>query len=206
MELDKERALFRHIHRLEEALIPRVSEKATYREGRYPCIHMGPDSFIKMVTRAKSLFDNLYNLRYDSPFPPKFLDVGCGIGARISLAQVLGFEGYGLEINPTYYKVAIHRLRLPKNRIFNVDARAFDNYKMFNIIYFYCPMADHRLQLELEEAVYQGAREGAILIQCLKQNHERDKEPLLHRLSMNIYLKSSDPVLIKKAEEFFEKE
>lgn len=196
------RHLASHMERLERALIPESDAEETYVKGRYPCIPLGSYYFVFLCDSAKKLYQHLYN---PGPFArPSFLDVGCGIGAKVSLAMSLEFRAYGIEINKSYMEVA-ERLLISRY-IWHGDAREYNKYKEMDIIYFYCPMVDRNLQLELEAAVYKGARDGAILIQCMKMNHDKRKEPLLFKIKGDIYLKSKNAELIGKARKFFEEE
>ena len=117
----------------------------------------------------------------------KFIDVGCGIGTKVLLAQLQGCEAYGLEINPKYVAVArrllpdIGPFDTPKSRclkrkravprIIRGDALTFD-YSPYDIIYFYCPQRKVSngkgmmvsFEMQLEEQILKTATPGSVVI------------------------------------------
>jgi len=92
---------------------------------------------------------------------PRFLDVGCGLGNKVWIAQTLGFDAYGLEINPKYAEIAGECVGA--NRIFNHDGITFPDYDKYDVIYFYNPMPSS----ELESAILANARKGTIIYHAI---------------------------------------
>jgi SAM-dependent methyltransferase len=92
---------------------------------------------------------------------PRFLDVGCGLGNKVWIAQTLGFDAYGLEINPKYAEIAAECVG--PNRILCQDGIAFPDYDAFDVIYFHNPMPSG----ELETAILTNARKGAIIYHAI---------------------------------------
>jgi SAM-dependent methyltransferase len=91
----------------------------------------------------------------------RFLDVGCGAGNKVWIAQALGFEAYGLEINPKYAEIAGECVGT--NRILCHDGISFPDYDDYDVIYFYNPMPSS----ELESAILANARKGAIIYHAI---------------------------------------
>jgi SAM-dependent methyltransferase len=91
----------------------------------------------------------------------RFLDVGCGLGNKVWIAQTLGFEAYGLEINPKYAEIAGECVGT--NRILCHDGVTFPDYGDYDVIYFYNPMPSS----ELEAAILANARKGAIIYHAI---------------------------------------
>lgn len=91
----------------------------------------------------------------------RFLDVGCGLGSKVGIAQSLGFDAYGLEINPQYAAIASEQVG--PNRILCTDAVGFREYGNFDVIYFYNPMVSG----EIEQAIMANAKLGAIVYHAI---------------------------------------
>lgn len=91
----------------------------------------------------------------------RFLDVGCGLGNKVWIAQSLGFEAYGLEINARYASIAGEYVGA--DRIFCHDATTFPEYGQYDVIYFYNPMPSD----DLEKAVFSNAKKGAIIYHAI---------------------------------------
>lgn len=110
----------------------------------------------------------------------KLLDVGCGIGTTLMLAGRLYYKPYGIEINKTlvdagrrlsnhfYEEASISLNQQP--RISHHDALRYDRYKEFDVIYYYCPIEDSKLQQKLELRIESKMKKGAYLIPQLKQD------------------------------------
>lgn len=184
-----------------------VGEEETYKKGMYPFIPLAPHEFIHRMREAAIVYEALH------PLPAKqwrdevinFVDVGGGIGTKVMLGSAVlrdnllaSVRGFNIEYNPQYCEVSNKLLQ--EGRTINKDARLIrKGYKEFDIIYFYCPMADSALQMELEKAIYDGSKEGSIHIQIMKQTDNKTKEPLLHSLKYGLFLKTSDESLVEKA-------
>ena len=91
----------------------------------------------------------------------RFLDVGCGFGGKVWIAEALGFDSMGLEINPKYARIASECAG--SDRILCTDALNFKDYSSFDVIYFYNPMPSD----ELELAIIQGAKKDAIIYHAI---------------------------------------
>ena len=89
-----------------------------------------------------------------------FLDIGCGIGTKVMLADVL-FDAHGLELSEEYLKVA--KLIGCRN-VWQEDAMEYENYGDYDILYFYCPFRDEFSQVKFEKFIYSQMKSGAILI------------------------------------------
>jgi SAM-dependent methyltransferase len=92
----------------------------------------------------------------------RFLDVGCGLGNKVWLAQTIGFDAYGIEINQNYADIAGECVG--KNRIFCHDGITFPDYDQYDVIYFYNPMPSD----ELETAIITNAKKDAIIYHAIE--------------------------------------
>lgn len=92
----------------------------------------------------------------------RFLDVGCGLGNKVWIAQTLGFDACGLEINKKYAEIAGECVGV--NRIICGDGTTFSNYDQYDVIYFYNPMPSD----EIETAIIRNAKKGAIIYHAVE--------------------------------------
>ena len=92
----------------------------------------------------------------------RFLDVGCGLGNKVWLAQNIGFDAYGIEINQKYADIAGECVGT--NHIFCHDGITFPDYDQYDVIYFYNPMPSD----ELETAIITNAKKGAIIYHAVE--------------------------------------
>tara|TARA_Y100000034_G_scaffold129783_1_gene186909 strand:+ start:443 stop:1054 length:612 start_codon:yes stop_codon:yes gene_type:complete len=90
----------------------------------------------------------------------KFLDIGCGIGTKVMLADVL-FDAHGLELNEEYLRVAD---LIGCRNVWQADAMEYVEYGDYDILYFYAPFREDILQNRFERHVYQHMSPGTILI------------------------------------------
>jgi SAM-dependent methyltransferase len=91
----------------------------------------------------------------------RFLDVGCGLGNKVWIAQELGFDAYGIEINQKYVEIASEYIGA--DRIFCHDGVTFEDYAQYDVIYFYNPMPS----VELENAILAKGKKGAIIYHAI---------------------------------------
>jgi len=99
----------------------------------------------------------------------RFLDVGCGLGNKVWIAQAIGFDAYGLEINQKYAKIAAQCVGT--NRILLQDGITFPHYGHYDVIYFYNPMPAH----DLEAAIVTNAKKGAIIYHAIGLQAQPDR-------------------------------
>lgn len=147
-------------------------------DGGYKCIHLPINSFISMLCDV--IRHHGWTLRQIERL--KFLDVGCGVGQKVFLAQMLGFQSYGLELrkelieegNSLFQTVCGNRQYWGQkdeslNAFIQGNALEFDRYGDFDIIYFYCPLFNRKMQQTLEERIAKTAKAGTIVIGALPQ-------------------------------------
>lgn len=134
---------------LELALAPNVSTLA----GQFGPIPLSSSIFAYGLTRAVDAIGNPTNL--------SFLDVGCGIGTKLLLAELMfpGLKCEGIESHPTIAKVAWTL----GARVKIADAFEYDEYDRFDIVFAYRPCSDFDMESRLERRVMDCMREGAVL-------------------------------------------
>ena len=155
-------------------------EQEEYEQGSYPFI---PHSTFLTIMQFEALKEGLQKERRWSGHDRarrmnrKFLDAGCGIGNILLIAKEVGLARHihGIEFFDDTYKKAQSFLCLDSKdsvsgiKIFKDDILKFDNYADYDIIYFYCPFNDGRLEIKFEELVEDSMRVGAVLIANLKR-------------------------------------
>jgi hypothetical protein len=129
----------------------------------------------------------------------RFLDAGCGIGNQMMLAShtLKGLGQYhGLEFFPDTIKQACNFLGLveigttlghrawanhidadkARFMVMKADIMKFENYKDYDIIYFYCPFEDHRRQNKFENRLADEMKVGAVVVPRLSKRNWREDE------------------------------
>ncbi len=96
----------------------------------------------------------------------RFLDVGCGIGNILLVAEQYGFDVFGFEKDEASCRVAMELLG--KKQVQLADAWKFDNYGDFDVIYFFRPLPEAGPQSKLERLIENSIKPGAILIANLR--------------------------------------
>jgi len=90
----------------------------------------------------------------------KFLDIGCGIGTKVMLADVF-FDAHGLELKEEYLSVA---KIIGCRNVWQADAMEYEGYGDYDILYFYCPFRDDALESNFEKHVYRHMKPGTVLL------------------------------------------
>lgn len=186
--------MFEHISDKANGLSSPASRHESKPDGKtvaYVCIHLSPRCFVKLLAEAiPHVVDTTTLPTYtESPRNIKFLDVGCGVGQKVYMAERLfssehrfNVEGYGMELRPHHVKIARQTLStylqptgrrynsgFQKSRIIQGNAITFKRYSEFDIIYFYCPSPHVPTEIELEQAIAKGAKVGAVVVGVLSR-------------------------------------
>lgn len=91
----------------------------------------------------------------------RFLDVGCGIGTKLLLAEeIFGLDVRGVERVPEFVKEA----RQCGLIVAEADALGWDGYGEFDIVFFNRPFHDNDVQAQLEQQVWADMKSGAVVI------------------------------------------
>jgi len=122
----------------------------------------------------------------------KFLDVGCGVGNIMKIAKNFFCTVNGIEID----KRNIDRAKMLfgdyyVKKIFNINAFDFKDYNKYDVIYYYCPIKEHKIQRKLEKLIERKMKVGAYLIPISKQDNKiyKDKNFLSIELKRECYTK-----------------
>ena len=122
----------------------------------------------------------------------RFLDVGCGIGNVLLIAEQYGFDVYGLEKDE--YPCQLARELIGRDRIWKADAWKFDRYDTFEVVYFFRLLPDAEPQARLERMIEEKIKPGAILIANYRLGTSVEEDPRFTRLHDRhpIWLKQED--------------
>ena len=151
--------------------------------------------FVAMDTRqifAQLRFAGAY-LGLDREEPPaslpRLLDVGCGIGNVLLIAEQFGFEVYGIEKDEYPFKVAAKLIG--EDRIAQADIWNYENYGEYEVIYYYRPFSGRIQQLRFEKLIEDTMKTGGILIANHKNSEAINQDSRFERLSptLPIWLK-----------------
>jgi len=92
----------------------------------------------------------------------KFLDIGCGIGNVVLLANLVGFDACGLEYNEEIYNVG--KDLIGRDRILRGDMNAFTEYDKYDVLYYYEPICEIKAMLEFAAKLAEMMKRGAYVI------------------------------------------
>ena len=95
---------------------------------------------------------------------PKFLDIGCGIGNVVLLAEATGYNAFGLEYDPTIYKAAKDMSMSCWGTIIKGDMRKFRRYHEYDVLHFYQPMSDERSMAKFTHKLAKDMKPGAYIM------------------------------------------
>lgn len=135
----------RLIELLEAAIRPNVS--VAY--GSHPYIAAPPSLFIATLKEIATLTRGR-----------RFLDVGSGLGSKLVLAKLLGFQPSGIEVVPEYVAFSRKLIECP---VVEADAFTFADWHRFDVIYCYRPFVELPREQLLERRIVEGMRMGQIV-------------------------------------------
>lgn len=154
-------------------------EGAETQEGAYSYIPIDIDEFFDMMfTLEKCLKDDADYRHTDKPHRPvAFLEVGCGHGRNLHLLRATDrfcFEKIaGFDIVPEYVDAGRKFFDL-EDDIFADDAFKFD-YGGYDVIYFYRPFSDEKMQKKFENRVLKTMKRGAYIAASLSESLETSR-------------------------------
>jgi SAM-dependent methyltransferase len=105
--------------------------------------------------------------RRAGPGPIRFLDVGCGAGLKLMCAERFFDTCHGIELDPGVAQAArglLAAAQADRCTILEGDARDFESYDRFDVVYLYEPMRQAGATAELERHVAARMSPGALLI------------------------------------------
>lgn len=110
-----------------------------------------------------------------------FLDVGCGIGNIMLIAEQYSFEAYGFEKDEYPFQLATKLI--DTEHVWQKDIWEFEDYDKFDVIYYFRPLPDAGPQTKFELLVEDKIKEGGILIANRKISKAIEEDCRFKRLS-----------------------
>jgi len=155
--------------------------KRRRKKGHYHFIQRPVDHVIRLLQAARAYFSKIgadnYSIHNPDGKKPMFLDAGCGVGNIVMLAHAVGFDAYGIEYDLKTLnrgKKLFEQFRLDPGRLMKGDILEFNNYHIYDVIYTYCPMVNHKLEQQFEDKARREAKKGAIFIGMGTQSNYTD--------------------------------
>ena len=123
--------------------------------------------------------------RENPPNPqPRLLDVGCGIGNVLLVAEQFCFEVYGIEKDEYPFQVAARLIG--EERIAQADIWTYEGYGEYEVIYYYRPFSGREQQLRFERLIEDRLKTGGILIANHKNSEAIGQDSRFERLSPSL--------------------
>jgi len=109
-----------------------------------------------------------------------FIDIGCGIGNVLLVAEELGFRVRGIEKDP--HPCAIAQKLIGVDKVSQEDIWAYDGFHNFDVIYYFRPFHDGESQRRFERLIEDSLKRGGVLIANRKMSREIEEDRRFQRL------------------------
>ncbi len=151
--------------------------------------------FVAMDTRQayeQLLFVRAF-LQETKMFRPglRFIDIGCGIGNILLIAEQLEFEVFGIEKDPA--SLAIARELIGPAAVDEIDIWQYDGLADFDVLYYFRPFCEKTMQLRFEKHVEDACSPGAVIIANRKMATDIDANPRFIRLAEDLPIWQKNP-------------
>lgn len=152
----------------------RASQNNTHQE--YPFVPMDTRQAHAQLGLARA------QLQRQNKMVPgvSFIDVGCGIGNVTLLAELMDFSAFGIEKDEYPYKIA--QKLMGRECVAQDDIWEFNRFAEFDVIYYFRPFAEKKLQIDFEQMIEEKLKPGGILIANRKMDMDIDHDPRFRRL------------------------
>lgn len=154
----------------------------------YPFVAMDIRQVFSQLQCARNYLEK--NDRRFAEGKTTFLDIGCGIGNILLVAEQFGFDVYGIEKDPFSFQIAAELIGPEK--VTQADIWTWDQYGHFDVIYYFRPFSDREPQSRFEKLVEEQMREGAVLVANHKNSNAIDQDRRFAKLHSEL------PVWVKK--------
>lgn len=119
-----------------------------------------------------------------------FIDIGCGIGNILLLAELMDFKVFGIEKDSASFDIA--KKLVGSDDVGQQDIWTFTELNRFDVVYYFRPFSKKDIQLKFEQHVEDQLKPGAILIANRKMGNSIDTDPRFSKLDPKL------PVWLKK--------
>ena len=151
------------------------STNDTARE--YPFVAMDTRQAYEQIRLARQHLQ----ARRPHPHSLKFIDIGCGIGNILLLAELMEFEVFGIEKDTG--SLAIARELVGEASVRQEDIWNYTKLDEFDVVYYFRPFCEKTQQLKFEQRIEDHLKPGAILIANRKMSSGIDDDHRYQRLS-----------------------
>ena len=183
------------------------TSEATVRSGCYKfipkeglCGHLYQFLALKELIEAERLFEQ--NAKYQKADKPtyieysncrkiNFVDAGCGIGNIMLIARIAGMVANGIEYDPKLVRRAkkIHQYfygynSCGKGKVIQGDILKHRSWKNYDIVYFYCPMCNSKMEKKFEEKMEDEIKVGTFIVPHLKASSRFREDPRFARVAL----------------------
>ena len=149
-----------------------VEEKACKEANRGECGKIFNDGnsytyvplYLKtFITTLRLIKKDYYERNGEAAVRPSFIDAGCGLGVKLIIAQGMGFDITGLEIDDKVLERAEEIFCIDKLNIHRQDILEHD-YSEYDVVYFFCPFHNAEKEKEFERRIQSQMKPGAYLM------------------------------------------
>ncbi len=120
-----------------------------------------------------------------------FLDIGCGIGNVLLVAEQMELDVFGFEKDEYPYKIGAKLIG--EDRVTQEDIWQYDSYDTFDVIYYFRPFHQGEVQRKFELMIENQLKSGGVLIANRKMSEEINTDSRFKSLSPDL------PVWVKLA-------
>lgn len=179
-EFDEEREIFFNIINRYLGFYTREAHRITQNttSQEYPFIAMDTRQVFEQISFVKKYLEEQHGPIKDGQF--SFVDVGCGTGNILLIAEQFLFDVYGLEKDE--FPVSIAKGLIGDGKIFQEDIRTHSEYGKYDVIYYFCPLSLGEQQRTLENFIEDAMKPGAILIANQKRSDAIENDTRFTRL------------------------
>jgi 2-polyprenyl-3-methyl-5-hydroxy-6-metoxy-1,4-benzoquinol methylase len=131
-----------------------------------PAILFGDPEMHAYETLPMDWFARMLDIAMAATTGRRYLEVGCGIGTKLVVAQWAGLEVHAIEARAQYAAAA--QFMCPEAKVEIADARKYDGYGGFDIIYCYRPLIPDEAQIMLEDYMVARMKQDAVLMMPLR--------------------------------------
>lgn len=179
---EQERDIFFNIINRYIGFYTREAHRATKNDTscEYPFVAMDTRQVFEQISFVKDVLTG-----NKTPVLPEgkqfsFMDVGCGTGNILLIAEQFGFDVWGIEKDE--YPFSIAQRLIGEEKIFQEDIRNYKKYAEMDVIYYFCPFSAGDEQRKFEQYIENEMKAGAVLIANQKKSDELENDGRFMRL------------------------